>query len=431
MFNLIKKDFIVSMKTEGKGILKYGLLFLFFYFFQNSISYSVVPVFIGYLMVANTFYNDYKNNNSNFINSIPTSKEDVVYSKYILAIITIVSLSIVVGVVTFLFEPYFHRSSVMNDVYYSIVIFIVIMSVVLPIYFKFGYHNSRLVAGGIGVAIFYLVFIPMELISTTLHSFSRGSIGGATSFIGPFSKFFEVMINFLNSIFGNGRYSMEIVVIISLLIFILSMFISLKCIRNKKLTLNITKFIKVSLSILISVFIFILINKGIYKDLIHEEDYSDKYANYVDISIDEEKLSEEGLTIRVKIDNPTKYVYKLDMAEIQFERNWNIEEGDIIPSNLKVDLPWSWEMDSQNDMIRTKGIPPKSSGYIEFLISKGIILDPDYFILDSININYNGDLVSRLPFTSSGYITINSQHGGSTTLGTLLLEELSKAKKGE
>lgn len=428
MFNLIKKDCIVTIKGEGKGILKYILLFLFFYFFQNSIAYSVVPVFIAYLIVANTFYNDYKNDNSNFINSIPTSKEDIVYSKYMLSMITIVALSIIVSIVTFLLEPYFHRSSVMNDVYYCIVIFIAIMSVVLPIYFKFGYHKSRLVAGGIGVVIFYLVFIPLELISTTVYSFSRGSIGGATSFIGPFSKFFEVMINFLNNAFGNGRYSMEIVLIISLLIFILSMFISLKFVSNKKSTLNIIKFIKVSLGVLISVLIFILINKGIYKDLIHEEDYRDKYDNFVEVSIDEEILSNNGLTVRVKIDNPTKYVYILEKAELRFE-NKNME--DIKVSNLTLDLPWGIDENSENYKVRIEGIPAKSSGYIEFIIPNGIKLDENSFILDNISLNYDGQLVSRLPFTSSGYITINSNHGGESTIGTLLLNDFIKDKKGE
>lgn len=432
MFNLIKKDFIVSIKTEGKGILKYILLFLFFYFFQNSIAYSVVPVFIAYLMIANTFYNDYKNNNSNFINSMPTTKEDIVYSKYILTMIIIVGLSSLVGIVTFLLEPYLHRSSVMNDVYYSIIIFSVIMSIVLPIYFKFGYHNSRLVAGGIGIVTFYLVFIPIDIIASNLYySGCAGSIGGATSVIGPSGKFFEGLMRFINGVFVNGNYIMETILVISLVIFIISMFLSINFINNKKSNLNIGKFIKVTLGILISILIFILINKGIYKDLKHEEDYRDKNTSFVEFSTYEENLSEEGLIIKVKIDNPTKYVYKLDTAELQFERSSNIEEGDIVPSNLKVDLPWSWDHNSENDDVRIKGIQPRSSGYIEFVIPKGIILDPEYFILDSITINYDGQLVSRIPFTSSGYITINPNHGGSGSVYTLLMKELIEYKKGE
>lgn len=421
MINLIKKDFIVSIRGEGIRNIKYLLVFLFMYFFLNSASYYTTPIFISYLIVANTFYNDYKSNNMNYINSIPVSKEDIVYSKYILAFIVIILVTTICSLINFILEPIFHRSSVLNDIYFSLSIFILIVSIVLPMYFKFGYHNIRNIAGGLSVFIFFIAFIPIDMITIMIHNSNIQNELSCISFTGPFSD----LLIFLD----NMNITMPAIVMTIFIIFILSMYISLKIINKKNNKIKTNKFIKLSLIIIIISTLFVLGNKFIFKNLIHENDYLIKNDFEIDIKLNKKYETKNGLKLRFKIENPTKYTFRLEESYITFDMYEDKNKEMMTNSPLKIDMKNSFEESDVNWQIITKGIKPHSYAYVEYTIPKGLNLDDDYFSLDSIVYDIEGQFVVDLPFTDGGYITIRPVFNMGGSISEVSLPELNKDNK--
>lgn len=424
MINLIKKDFIVSIRGEGIRNIKYLLVFLFMYFFLNSASYYITPIFISYLIVANTFYNDYKSNNMNYINSIPVSKEDIVYSKYILAFIVIILVTTICSLINFILEPIFHRSSVLNDIYFSLSIFILIISIVLPMYFKFGYHNIRNIAGGLSVVIFFIAFIPMDMIATMIY---HSSISNESSYI-SFSGSFSNLLNFLVNQFRVMNISMPIIVMTIFIIFILSMYISLKIINKKNNKIKTNKFIKLSLIIIIISTLFVLGNKFIFKNLIHENDYLIKNDFEIDIKLNKKYETKNGLKLRFKIENPTKYTFRLEESYITFDMYKDKNKEMMTNSPLKIDMKNSFEESDVNWPLFSKGIKPHSYTYMEYTIPKGLNLDDDYFSLDSIAYDITGKFLVDLPFTHIGDIIIRPDFNMGGSMSEVSLPELKNNK---
>ena len=420
MLSLIKKDFIVSIKGEGIRNIKYVLVFLFMYFFFNSSSYYITPIFISYLIVANTFYNDYKSNNMNYINSIPVSKEDRVYSKYILAFIVIILVTTICSLINFILEPIFHRSSVLNDIYFSLSIFMLIMSIALPMYFKFEYHNIRTIAGILSVFIFFIAFIPMDMITIMIHNSNIQNELSCISFTVPFSN----LLIFLD----NMNITMPAIVMTIFIIFILSMYISLKIINRKNSNIKTNKFIKLSLIIIIISTLFVLGNKFIFKNLIHEDDYLIKNNFEIDIKLNKKYQTKNGLKLRFKIENPTKYTFRLEESYITFDMYKDKNKEMMTNSPLKIDMKNSFEESDINWQIITKGIKPHSYAYVEYTIPKGLNLDDDYFSLDSIAYDITGKFLVDLPFTHIGDIIIRPDFNMGGSMSEVSLPELKNNK---
>ena len=180
------------------------------------------------------------------------------------------------------------------------------------------------------------------------------------------------------------------------------------------------KFIKVSLSILAVSLIFIFGNKIMFKDLVYQEDSTNIHDKDVKISLERKYKSEKGINIKLKIDNPTKYICRLEEATLNFE-----QDGSKQSSYLKIELPYGWEEEGSNYKVRHEGIQPFSSDYIEFTIPKGLTLDSEYFTLDNVSLDYKWNFTVNIPFTNGAYTTIG-QSGGSSTISGLSLSELEK-----
>ncbi|MGL5328670.1 MAG: hypothetical protein ACRDD7_05330 [Peptostreptococcaceae bacterium] len=184
------------------------------------------------------------------------------------------------------------------------------------------------------------------------------------------------------------------------------------------------KFINVALTIFTVSLIFIFGNKVIFKDLVHEEDATNVYQVDVEFSLHEKYEDDEGIKIKVKIDNPTKYTYRLEYANLLLIPIQSEEKGYEENTSLKIDLIYDfWNEKDINYIAKYEGIKPNSMGYIEFIIPKGIKLDSAYFELENIVVDYKGSFTAKIPFTNGGYITLG-QIGGSTQLEGLSLNEL-------
>lgn len=230
MFDLIKKDIITSMKTEGIKNIKYIFVFVISYLLFNSAHYYIAQVFISYLILANTFYCDYENNSRNFIKSMPTSSDDIVYSKYIMGLGTILVTTIICTIINQIFSVFSLRGVVLDDIYFGVDIFLIIISVILPLYFRFGYHKMRTLCGVISVFISTLCMSILSMVSDNVFYSSRPDhfISYATT-----SKIGNVIINFIEN--TSTKYlNLNTMTFITLIIFIISMYISLKIIKSKK-----------------------------------------------------------------------------------------------------------------------------------------------------------------------------------------------------
>lgn len=88
---------------------------------------------------------------------MPVSIEDIVYSKYLLGVGLIISVTIIVSLLSKLTSLVFFRNMVLNDVFFSVNIFLAILTILLPLIFKFGYGKMKVC--GFIVSIFNLLCI--------------------------------------------------------------------------------------------------------------------------------------------------------------------------------------------------------------------------------------------------------------------------------
>lgn len=143
MINLLKKDLVACFKTDIKTILKLIVGLIIFSFILFPISVIMIPLFISYIFILRSFYLDELNKCDYFFNSLPIEKEDIVYSKYLLAMIVImISL-----IFTFLYSKIMNYMWGFNnfniDSILSILnIILLLISILFPIIFKYGYRKS-------------------------------------------------------------------------------------------------------------------------------------------------------------------------------------------------------------------------------------------------------------------------------------------------
>ena len=263
MFNLIKKDIIATITSNKKFLLEYLFILLFMYTILNQISYSTANIILSYLILMNTFRCDNENNSGDFILSMPTNKEKVVYSKYVMSFVLIIITTIMNSIITTLLGGIFYRGPVLNDVLMSNIVFLIIVSIVLPIILKFGYQKSKFYVVGISLIFASFVFTILNIVSMLVWNNSHEeTILGIIS-TGPLNDLFEYIIENLNTTYIN----LFTISFVSILIFLLSMYVSLRIVGNKKIV-NKNTFIRVSLSILVLFLVYIYGNKVSYGKMV-------------------------------------------------------------------------------------------------------------------------------------------------------------------
>ena len=171
MINLLKKDLVACFKTDIKTIVKLIVGLIIFSFILFPISVIMIPLFISYIFILRSFYLDELNKCDYFFNSLPIEKEDIVYSKYLLAMIVImISL-----IFTFLYSKIMNYMWGFNnfniDSILSILnIILLLISILFPIIFKYGYRKSYVLINLIiAVVIIVSMFTSIGFISVTIR----------------------------------------------------------------------------------------------------------------------------------------------------------------------------------------------------------------------------------------------------------------------
>lgn len=225
MFNLIRKDLIVGVSSDGIRNLKYILLFFIFYFFLNSISYYTVSVVIGYLIFVNTFECDYESDSRIFIRSMPVSIEDIVYSKYLLGVGLIIFITTIASLISKLTSLVFFRSMVLNDVFFSINIFLAILSIVLPLFFKFGYGKMKICGLIISILVYFVYGSILRMVSMIVYQVNHvnySKVGGV------------YLSNYITDMTNTRYINLYSITFLTVIIFIISMYFSIKISKKNK-----------------------------------------------------------------------------------------------------------------------------------------------------------------------------------------------------
>lgn len=160
MINLIKKDLRACFKTDLKTLGKLALGILLFSFILMPMAGIVTPLFISYIFIFRSFYLDELNKTDYFFNSMPIEKDDIVYGKYVFSMIVIIVSLIFTFLYTKVLKGFWYIDLINLEIaLLSISIVLIVMSICIPLTFKYGYSKSNIIANLtiIGIA-FFIVF---------------------------------------------------------------------------------------------------------------------------------------------------------------------------------------------------------------------------------------------------------------------------------
>lgn len=193
MFDLIKKDIIVTLRSDKQLLLRYIATLFVFHIILNPFSYYSANVFFSFIILTNTFSYDKENNTSRFMMSMPINKEDVVYSRYILSLGIIIITTTINNIVYEIMDGKLYRGPVLNDVLISLILFLLIVSIMLPVFFKFKYSKWSI---GFGYIIIFVIYIQ---VSVFLMLVGDSTINTDDGILNLYSLSFGAIIVFLLS----------------------------------------------------------------------------------------------------------------------------------------------------------------------------------------------------------------------------------------
>lgn len=160
MINLLKKDLIACFKTDKKTITKLLIGLFIFSSILYALSSITIPLFISYIFIIRSFQLDEMNKCDYFFNSLPIDKEDVVYSKYLLSTIIIMISLIFTFIYSKVMRSFWGVSNFNLDIALSILSTVLfLISILFPIVFKYGYKKSYVLLNLIiGVVLILSIF---------------------------------------------------------------------------------------------------------------------------------------------------------------------------------------------------------------------------------------------------------------------------------
>ena len=193
MFDLIKKDIIVTLRSDKQLLLRYIATLFVFHIILNPFSYYSANVFFSFIILTNTFSYDKENNTNRFMMSMPINKEDVVYSMYILSLGIIIITTTINNIVYEMMGGKLYRGPVLNGVLISLILFLLIVSIMLPVFFKFKYSKWSI---GFGYIIIFVIYIQ---VSVFLMLVGDSTINTDDGILNLYSLSFGAIIVFLLS----------------------------------------------------------------------------------------------------------------------------------------------------------------------------------------------------------------------------------------
>lgn len=218
MFNLVFKDLIIQKKTLIFSVI-YALVFILAFQFYNSpgIVFTMVPLFIAYMLLMGACGYDDKNKCDIMLNSLPINRIDLVISKYLSTLVFMfigVILTFLISTVLNLFGlSHLNRTINIEDILGFSISIIILSSFYFPVYFKLGYQKSRYV----NISVFMLFLIVPSILSKII-------VKGSTP---------PSFILYLNS--QPDWLISSFIIVIAIIVLLISMLLSIKLYINKDL----------------------------------------------------------------------------------------------------------------------------------------------------------------------------------------------------
>ena len=221
MFNLLIKDIAIQKKT-----LLYALIYAMIApiaFFSMAPSgfglYVLPPMATTYIFISFAVNYDEKNKSEIVLNSLPIKREDIVISKYIsvfaFAILGI-TYSIIIGFIgKFTGLQVFDRSISLLNIVLVLTSVCIFSSIFFPVYFKFGYIKMN----------FFNVILVMLILFLPSVSIAYATENPNNIFVQKFNYFMSSTSSFTQN---------SLALFIGLVIFLLSLMISLRIYKNKE-----------------------------------------------------------------------------------------------------------------------------------------------------------------------------------------------------
>lgn len=176
MINLLKKDIRACFKTDFKMIIKLLIGIVVFSTILMPFSTVAIPLFLSYIFIIKSFQIDELNKCDYFFNSMPIDKEDIVYSKYILSTIIILISLIFSYIYSYVIKSIWYVDLLtIESILIILNLLLLLVSITLPIIFKYGYSKSYIAINLItGITLVIVIFYSMQPIGIM-----RSSDGGA------------------------------------------------------------------------------------------------------------------------------------------------------------------------------------------------------------------------------------------------------------
>lgn len=172
LINLIKKD--ISIFKANKMLL---LLFIYplgmsLGTISNTDMTKIIAllilsaVFVVYVITVTVLSNEEQTKINIVLKSLPIRKSSLVISKYILVLLSFIMgilLSLIVPIISGVFA--INYEVMISSIITSLLVVILFSSILLPLYFRFGYFKLRLIN-----RIFYITLILFPFIATKLYN---------------------------------------------------------------------------------------------------------------------------------------------------------------------------------------------------------------------------------------------------------------------
>ncbi|AZV58275.1 ABC-2 transporter permease [Clostridium sp. AWRP] len=213
MNGLILKD-LYNLKNNGKSIIFVIVVFSFVFFSQNNIGFLTgYTILLASMLVINTMSYDNIAKWDKYALTMPVTRKGVVFSKYMVSIISsLIGAAIAVGL-CFAQGIYRHNLDVIEILTVTGVVLamgFLFISFMLPIVYKFGVEKSR-------IFIFIIFIIPFAVIIVGKSKFAK-------------LKLSPLAIQYMNVIL---QYLPIILLLIAILVMVVSYSISVKVYSNK------------------------------------------------------------------------------------------------------------------------------------------------------------------------------------------------------
>lgn len=219
MWNLLIKDFVVQ-KNNIKFILLYALVGNLLFASSGGGAYIMIPMMISYVYLLGGLGHDDKNNSEFLLNSLPVSRDSIVYAKYLSVIIfSAIAIVLTMGGI-------FIMSSIgvgkmtgnmgIEDICGFLFGIMIFMAISFPLYFKYGYAKLRYLNVGI-----FMLFLVAPMIIKLIND----NINLNNSFILSIK---EKLLSLSDTQIG------IVIICMALLIYLLSLVISLNIYKKKE-----------------------------------------------------------------------------------------------------------------------------------------------------------------------------------------------------